>query len=220
VTVLNANTNGLLNGATGTITGTPTSAGTYTISILAYERANASGDAFGPATVRFTIAGAASAAPTISTHPISQTTTAGGNITLTVGANGSPSPSYQWQKDSVPITGATTSTLTLTNVQAADAGIYVAVVTNSAGSATSNPATLSVNASGPAISVQPQSQHVVAGANVSLSVVASGTGLSYQWKKDGVAIPGATNSTLPLSNSSGGTMGFYGVTVSSPAGSS
>src|SRR5262245_4330718 len=50
LTIPNANSSGVLNASTGSITGTPTTAGSYTISILAFERANASGDSFGPAT--------------------------------------------------------------------------------------------------------------------------------------------------------------------------
>lgn len=218
ITVPGMNASGVVNGATGTIGGTPTTVGTYTVSILAYERANADGDTYGPTLVSFVITSTASAPPAITTHPQSQTVAAGSNVALTVVATGSPAPTYQWRKNGTLVTGATSSTLTLTNVQPADAGSYTAVVTNLAGLLSSTPAVLTVNASGPTLTTQPVSQHVAAGANATLSVAATGTGLSYQWKKDGTAIAGATGASLALTNANAGTMGFYSVTVSSSAG--
>ena len=90
--------------------------------------------------------GGASVAPTIVTSPQSQTASVGGTATFTVVANGSPAPALQWRKGQMPIAGAIGSSLTLTGLQLADAGAYDAVATNAAGSATSAPATLTVNA--------------------------------------------------------------------------
>jgi hypothetical protein len=218
ITATNANSNGLLNASSGVISGTPTTAGTYIVSILAYERASAQGDTFGPTQIGFIITGSASSVPTIATQPASQSVNAGSNVTLSVVATGSPAPTYQWRKNGVLVSGATGASLTLTNVQASDAGAYTVVVTNLAGLVTSSPATLTVNAAGPAITTQPQSQSLAAGANATLSVTATGTGLGYQWKKDGVAIAGATASSYALSAASADTMGFYAVTITSATG--
>lgn len=87
-------------------------------------------------------------APSITTQPAAQSATAGANVTFTVAASGSAPFTYQWRKGGEPITGnasAATATLTLTNVQTADAGSYDVIVTNDAGSATSTAATLTVN---------------------------------------------------------------------------
>jgi len=85
-------------------------------------------------------------APAITTPPASQTVTAGGTATFSVIATGTTPFSYQWKAGSTDIAGATSATLTLANVQAANAGTYTVTVSNSAGSATSAAATLTVNA--------------------------------------------------------------------------
>ena len=84
------------------------------------------------------------AAPVIATAPVAQTVTAGNTATFTVSANG-PSPlSYQWRFNGADLAGASVSTLTLTNVQNAQAGDYSVVVANSFGSVTSAPVHLTV----------------------------------------------------------------------------
>jgi hypothetical protein len=69
-------------------------------------------------------------------------------VTLTVAANGTPAPTFQWRKDGVAIPNATGAALTLASVTSANAGSYTVVATNAAGSVTSNAATLTVNAAG------------------------------------------------------------------------
>lgn len=85
-----------------------------------------------------------SEAPAVITQPASQTIPPGSSITFTTAASGSPAPTFQWKKDGTAISGATDSTLTLAHVTTADAGSYTVTATNSAGSATSNAATLTV----------------------------------------------------------------------------
>src|SRR5258706_6039811 len=64
----------------------------------------------------------------------------------------------------------------------------------------------------PSISVQPQSQSVLAGAPVVFSVVANGTPApSYQWLKNGTPITAATSSTLNLGPVSVADAGTYRV---------
>ncbi len=160
--------------------------------------------------------------PTIATQPTSQSVTAGGSITLSVSANGTSPLSYQWRKDGAAIGGATNATLPLSNVQSATAGSYTVVLSNSAGSVTSNAAILTVSpaAIAPSITTQPTGSIVTAGAGVSLTVVANGTApLTYQWRKDGTAVAGATNASLTLNNVQVGDAGTYAVVVANSAGS-
>lgn len=83
-------------------------------------------------------------APTIGTHPPSQTVLQGANVGFNVTANGSAPLTYQWRFNGADIAGATAASLSLTNVTTANYGDYTVVVTNTAGSATSNVATLTV----------------------------------------------------------------------------
>jgi sugar lactone lactonase YvrE len=82
--------------------------------------------------------------PNFTAQPVSVTSAPGASVTFTAGATAVALPiAYQWQKDGVPIPGATTNVLVLNNVQASDLGSYTLVATNSSGSTTSNPAVLS-----------------------------------------------------------------------------
>ena len=85
------------------------------------------------------------AAPQILIQPQSQIASPGTTVTFSVTVSGAPPPTYQWNKAGQPISGATSSTLTLDNVQDRDASTYTVVVTNSLGSATSAPAFLIVH---------------------------------------------------------------------------
>ena len=88
------------------------------------------------------------ASPAITQQPQSQTATAGANVTFTVTATGNPAPTYQWNFNGQAISSATSNTLSLSGVVAADAGNYTVTVTNSSGTVTSNAATLTVNPAG------------------------------------------------------------------------
>ena len=154
----------------------------------------------------------ASVAPSITTQPASQTVTAGQTATFTVVASGTPPLSYQWQKNSADISGATSPSYTTPPTTPADNNsTFDVVVTNAAGSVTSNTAALTVNPASvaPSITTQPASQTVTAGQTATFTVVASGTApLSYQWQKNSANISGATSSgyttppTTPADNNS------------------
>lgn len=163
-------------------------------------------------------------APTITTQPASVSVTAGSTATFSVTASGTATLSYQWRKAGTAISGATSSTYSISSVTTSDAGSFDVVVSNSAGSVTSSAATLTVTtASGsvaPTITTQPVSQAVAAGGSASFTVVASGTApLSYQWSKDGTAISNATDATYTISSATSSSAGSYTVTVSNGAGS-
>lgn len=92
------------------------------------------------------------AAPVITTQPAPQVVNAGGNATFTVAATGTPAPTFAWALNGTPladgpgIAGSASATLSLSNVQAAQAGTYTVTVANSGGTVTSLGATLTVNA--------------------------------------------------------------------------
>ncbi|GAB5562729.1 MAG: hypothetical protein SynsKO_43760 [Synoicihabitans sp.] len=158
-------------------------------------------------------------APSISAQPQSQTVTVGTQVTLTVTATGDPAPTYQWRKGGVNIDGETSTSLNLGTVALTVAGDYDVVVTNAVSSVTSSPATLTVQEA-PAISAQPQPQTVLVGADVTLTVTASGTPApTYQWRKDGVNIDGATGATLQLIGIATDASGSYDVVVSNEVSS-
>lgn len=96
-----------------------------------------------PAVIRLLANGRA---PEIWAQPVGTTAMVSGDAVLSVGADGDPLPAqYQWRKDGVPIAGATDAKLRLTNVQAANAGIYSVVVSNALGTATSQAALLAID---------------------------------------------------------------------------
>jgi hypothetical protein len=71
--------------------------------------------------------------------------TAGGSATFIATATGTPAPTSQWYFNGAAISGATASSLVLSNVQAANAGSYTVAASNAAGSVTSAAATLTVS---------------------------------------------------------------------------
>lgn len=83
-------------------------------------------------------------APTIITAPQSQTVRAGGKVLFAVTDIGTPPLGYQWRKNGQNLAGQTATSLSLTNVQFANAGGYSVIVTNGYGAATSTVAQLTV----------------------------------------------------------------------------
>ncbi len=158
----------------------------------------------------------------ITTQPTAQTVIVGNTATFSVVATGSAPLTYQWSKDGVAISGATAASYALAATTAANAGSYTVLITNSVGSVTSAPATLTVNPAGvaPSITTQPVSQSVTAGKSVTLSVVATGTSpLTYQWRKDGAVITGVTSASLTFSSAAASDAGSYSVVVANALGS-
>jgi glucose/arabinose dehydrogenase len=89
-------------------------------------------------------------APTIGTHPQSQTVAVGQPVTFSVSAAGSQPLRYQWQRNNVDIPGANSASYTIPAVALSDHGAqFRCIVTNAFGSATSNNATLTVIANNP-----------------------------------------------------------------------
>ena len=157
--------------------------------------------------------------PTITTQPVNAAVVAGNTATFTVAATGAGSLTYQWRKDGSVLVGATSATLSIANCQAANAGSYTVGVTNPNGTTTSTAAVLAILPP-PTITIQPVSTTYWDGDTVNFTVVATGTApLSYQWRKDGVALSGMTSATLTISNCQIGNEGSYTVVVTNPNGS-
>lgn len=156
--------------------------------------------------------------PYITSQPSNQKTGTNGTATFSVTAFGTLPLSYQWQKNSTNLSGRTASTLVLTNLSSTDAGSYRVVVTNLAKAVTSAVATLTIIAP-PLITTQPLNQTANQWANVTFSVTATGEGpFTYQWRRFGTPIAGATASVLAVANIGLTNAGLYSVMVSSPYG--
>lgn len=160
----------------------------------------------------------------ITSGPISQTANYGANATFSVSASGGGTVSYQWKKGASNlsnggnVSGATTSSLTLSGVAAGDADTYTVTVSNEANSTTAS-ATLTVN--DPAITSAPTAQTAECGSNAVFNVTAVGAGtLTYQWYENGLPlsdggnVSGSTTTSLTLSGVTLGQSGnLYNVTV-------
>jgi len=211
----------LVTGATGTslsLTGvTLSDVGSYDVVVT-----NASGSTVSRA-ADLTISGLP---PGISSAPSSQTVNAGSSLTLTVVATGSAPFSYQWRKDGSDILGATSPSLSLSDVQITSAGSYEVTVSNANGSLTSSPAVLTVTDIAPVITVQPVSKVGTLAGTVSFSVTASGTKpMSFQWRKGGANLvddahfSGSTSAQLTITGLIAGDAASYDVVVTNSLGS-
>jgi hypothetical protein len=134
--------------------------------------------------------------PGFSSQPADQTVMVGQPASFSVTVTGTAPFTYQWQRNNTNIGNATSSSYTTPATVAGDNGAkFRVIVTNSAGSTTSNAATLTVSQSpvAPSITTQPSNQAVTVGQTATFSVVATGTApLTYQWQKNTVNITGAT----------------------------
>jgi len=140
-------------------------------------------------------------AAAISVHPASSTNNAGNNVILAAAAVGTPPLQWQWQFNGTNLPGATGSTLTLTNVQLINAGVYALAITNDSGSAVSSNATVLVTPSLPTITLQPTGQVASVNGMASFFTAAKGSApLGYQWLFNGTPISGATDLALNLAN--------------------
>ncbi len=206
----------VLTGATAStllLTGAQTSnAGSYTVTV-----SNAAG------TVTSAPAFLNVLSPTvIVTPPRSQTALVGATVTFSVEVTGSPAASFQWRANGQTIPGATASTLTLTNVQPVNAANYDVIVSNGVGGGVSSVAQLTVvtAATAPVITSSPAPRTVVLGGSTTLSVgVNAAPAPTYQWRKNGAAIPGANGSSVTLSNLQLGDSVNYDVVVTNSVGS-
>ena len=122
--------------------------------------------------------------------------------------------SYQWMKDGVNIPGATGKTYSIPVVNQSDIGGYQVVVTNPGGIQYSSIAYINIT-----INKQPgpPDQSIVTGNNITY-LVSANNATSFQWKKNGIDIPGATDSIYALKPVTVADSGTYTVSIINPAG--
>ncbi len=154
--------------------------------------------------------------------PATQVVGTGQTATFTI-VSGCADATVQWRKgtnalvDGGRISGSTNKVLVLSGVTAAEAGEYSALITSGTNVLMTPAATLQVLA-GPAIVQQPANATVKQGGTANFTVLTTGTELTYSWRYNGSAIPGATSSALRLTDVQPPMRGNYSVAVSNTAG--
>ncbi len=159
--------------------------------------------------------------PSIGKQPAANEAVSDGSVIFEVAACGSLPLSYQWFKGGSSLPGETRTHLLIRNVQPSNLGDYRVVVTNPFGVVTSSVAGLSISTgpASPIITSQPTNKEAEIGQTIYFAVAASGgSGLSYQWSKDGTEIPDATNSVLVFRIVSETDAGEYVVEVKNRSG--
>ena len=161
------------------------------------------------ATVTLTVSAAATA-PAITQQPTSVTVTAGQAAAFSVAATGTAPLTYQWFMNGTA-SGTNSNTFSIAQTTTGQTGAQIRVkVTNTAGSATSNTVTLTVNApapTAPTITQQPANATVTAGQPATFTVTATGSApLAYQWFFNGTAA-GTNSSTYTISQTTIGQSG-------------
>ena len=158
----------------------------------------------------------------ITTQPQNQNVCLGetANLSLNVMTpNMGSTLTYQWTFNGSPLTnggsisGVNSNNLQIANFQVSNVGTYNCIVSPGCNEATSSNVSVSVGTGNVNIIQQPQSTQACQNSAVAFSVVTQGAGVTYQWKKNGVAISGATNATLNLTNVSSSDAGNYTVDI-------
>ncbi|MBX3743445.1 MAG: immunoglobulin domain-containing protein [Akkermansiaceae bacterium] len=125
-----------LNGGTGSITGTPTTAGVFSTKVTVTSGGTS---AESPLIIHIL---PPSQLPTVVRQPESTIATIGQRVTLSADIEGKAPLSFQWRKDGAVINGATGLSHSIPSFTQADTGAYTLTATNNAGSVTTLPATL------------------------------------------------------------------------------
>jgi len=148
--------------------------------------------------------------PTVSSLAPSYTVCENNAVVFSITATGTPTITYQWYKDSAPISNAYNATYSVSSASSSHAGNYYCKSTNSCGSDSTNISVLTVNTR-PSITSQTASNvSYCEGSSMTLTVTASGTApLTYQWYKNSSQITGATNNTFTISSVSTADAGTY-----------
>jgi parallel beta-helix repeat protein len=157
--------------------------------------------------------------PTITAQPQNTNVSAGQTFSLTVGAIGSAPLGYTWSFEGGAIAGATNSSLTITNAQAVNEGVYRVSIANFVGSVTSRLAAVRVLPAPPAIGTGPSALTVAAGSNVVFSVAAAGSQpMWFTWLKGGALVAAGASPQLVISNAQPSNAGSYQVVLSNALG--
>ena len=211
------------NSTTGAVSGTPSAAGTYTLTATATNSLGVGA----PTALTLSVTGGSSTvggnstAPVILLQPADQAATVGSNVQFSVTAVGSGTLAYQWLHNGALISGASGAVLNLSLVQAGDAGPYTVLVANAAGNVTSLPANLTITSFTvpPVITAQPVATSAIVGSAVTFTVGASGSApLTYQWRVNGSAIAGATAAAFTIPSVALTDGGTYSVVITNGFG--
>ena len=151
----------------------------------------------------------------------SQPVVFGDTLNLTVDAGGTPNLTYFWRKNTTTIVLVTNvNVYSKPNFGAGDVGIYDVIVSNAFGFVTSGSAPITgQNATAPVIISGPVGRTIYPGGTLNLSVVATGGGLVYQWKRSNTNLPAATASSYTVSSVTTNDAGSYTVSVTNTLGS-
>ncbi|MCC7015416.1 MAG: immunoglobulin domain-containing protein [Planctomycetes bacterium] len=160
--------------------------------------------------------------PVFSQQPQSVSVCSGTNAQLSVAlSNFLPGTSYVWLRNNVQVPGAANAVLNLSPVTAGNAGTYVCLATNSCGFTFSNQAIVTAYTL-PDITTHPVSQSFCVGVGFAFSVGISNPApaASYQWRKDGSPILGATSASYGKASATSADNGTYDCVVTNTCGSS
>ena len=163
----------------------------------------------------------AATVPVFSSHPQNSTVEVGGTISMHASASSNSVIRLQWTRDGVNIPNATDWWLSIYDAKATDAGEYRLLATTIAGTATSNAAVVTmIPANPPVITSHPASGSAVVGNSFSFYAYAtSSIPVTYQWMRNGAAIPNATYHNLYLYNLTAADAGTYELVATNAAGS-
>lgn len=164
-------------------------------------------------------------APVITTQPAALAVLAGSEAVFAVTASGTGPLSYQWFFGDVALSGGSGPQLKIANTSAAHRGLYSVRVSNGAGPVLSDRVALTVTdvPSGtpvaPAIATQPAAVAVTVGNTATFGVGVTGTGpFTFQWRRNEVAIAGATAAAYTIQGVTTADAGNYSVVVSNGVG--
>ena len=159
--------------------------------------------------------------PVIAAEPVSVTNIVDTFATLSVTAWGRGPLTYQWYQSNAPVAGATSATLTYNPVAFTNGGPHFVIVSNAFGSVTSTVATLTVlGNTPPSITSQPTNVTALKGQPLTLAAGVEGSPpLSFQWRKGGVAVTGATTNPLVISSAAYADQGPWDLVVTNSFGS-
>ncbi len=159
--------------------------------------------------------------PQLTTQITTPSVASGGTTTLSLTHGGIGPFTYQWYKNGVAIPGATVPALSLSNVQFTGSGYYKVAVSNSLDTTTSYAVPLYVDGYlRPVIHTQPKNASLGLNGSVSMRVIATAHPTpAYQWRKNGVPIPGSNSNHHTFWNAQPADAGNYDVVLTNPAGS-